>query len=241
MSNHRQVAICQVAILLGIFFLLAVPVSGQQTYVTRYDLFTGYAFLDSPRVQLFEDGFQTQFGFRPRTWVSIGFDYSVTSGSLTVTPGLLPIPLQQHLAAQLGYLESIGEVPPGYALRVPANAVTNSFAIGPQYAYRHFSKVTIFIRPSIGAIREGATPKPADPIAAAIAAQLVPSGHKVDWQGFYGVGAGFDVLFSKHVALRTQADYVYDHLFNDLLRQGRWTTRFSIGPCFNFGQNIASR
>jgi hypothetical protein len=31
---------------------------------------------------------------------------------------------------------------------------------------------------------------------------------------------------------------VYDHLFNDVLKDGRWTVRFSIGPCFNFGRNI---
>lgn len=69
----------------------------------------------------------------------------------------------------------------------------------------------------------------------------MPTGHKVDWQGFYGIGGGFDVALTKHFGIRTQADYVYDHLFNDLLRDGRWTTRFSIGPCFNFGRNIADQ
>jgi hypothetical protein len=34
---------------------------------------------------------------------------------------------------------------------------------------------------------------------------------------------------------------VWDHLFNDLLKDGRWTTRFSIGPCFNFGGNIVGK
>ena len=72
-------------------------------------------------------------------------------------------------------------------------------------------------------------------------AQLAPAGHKTDWQGFYGVGGGFDILVSKHLALRVQADHVWDHLFNDLLKDGRWTTRFSIGPCFNFGGNIVGK
>ena len=53
-----------------------------------------------------------------------------------------------------------------------------------------------------------------------------------------GLGGGFDILFSKHFALRTQVDVVYDHLFNDLLADGRWTVRFSVGPAFNFGKNI---
>ena len=70
-------------------------------------------------------------------------------------------------------------------------------------------------------------------------AELAPSGKKTDWTGFYGFGGGFDILFSKHFGLRTQADLVYDHLFNDVLKDGRMTVRFSVGPCFNFGGNIA--
>jgi len=223
---------------LGVLLLLSFRLSAQQEYVSRFDLYGGYAFLDSTRLQLWENGFHTQFGVRPKTWVSLGFDYSRSAGDLTLTPGLLPYALQQQLGAEFAGLAAEGMLPPGYVLRVPAHANTNEFAIGPQLAYRHFSHVTIFARPSIGAIREDATPKPADPIAALVSAQLAPAGHKTDWQGFYGVGAGFDILFSKHFAMRTQADYVYDHLFNDLLREGRWTTRFSVGPCFNFGRNI---
>jgi len=221
-----------------LLLLLASAAVGQQTYVTRYDLFTGYAFLDSPKVGLFENGFQTQFGFRPKRWVSIGFDYSISNGNLTLTPDLLPTALQQQLGAQLGGLAAAGLIPPGYSLVVPATSTTQSFALGPQLAYRHFSKVTFFLRPSMGAIREVATPKPKDPIAAAIAAQLAPAGKKTDTTGFYGFGYGFDILLSRHFAIRTQGDLVWDHLFNDLLRDGRWTTRFSIGPCFNFGPNI---
>jgi hypothetical protein len=41
------------------------------------------------------------------------------------------------------------------------------------------------------------------------------------------------------VGLRMQADFVHDHLFSDLLQNGRNTIRMSIGPCFNFGHNIA--
>jgi hypothetical protein len=31
---------------------------------------------------------------------------------------------------------------------------------------------------------------------------------------------------------------VWDHLFPDLLQEGRFTVRFSCGPAFNFGSNI---
>jgi hypothetical protein len=37
---------------------------------------------------------------------------------------------------------------------------------------------------------------------------------------FIGFGGGFDIIFSKHFSWRTQADLVYDHLFNDLLKDG---------------------
>jgi hypothetical protein len=46
---------------------------------------------------------------------------------------------------------------------------------------------------------------------------------------------------NRHFAWRTKADMVYDHLFNDLLKDGRLTARFSTGPCFNFGKNIAEK
>ena len=98
--------------------------------------------------------------------------------------------------------------------------------------------MTLFVRPSIGAIHEVATPQPVDPIAKVVVAAVAPSGKKTDWTLFYGFGGGADFLFSKHVGLRVQADLVYDHLFSDLLQDGRFTTRFSVGPCFNFGKNI---
>ena len=71
-----------------------------------------------------------------------------------------------------------------------------------------------------------------------IVSKLVPSGKKSDTTWFLGFGGGVDALLSKHLAVRTQVDVVYDHLFNDLLRDGRWTIRFSVGPAFNFGKNI---
>jgi len=218
---------------------LALPVFGQQDYVTRFDAFGGYAFLDSPHVSLFENGFATQVGFRPKTWYSFGFDYSISAGDLSLTADLLPSGLQQTLGAQLGQLAAAGLLPAGYKLVVPVHSRTQTFAVGPQLAYRHFRHETLFLRPLFaGAIYEQATPKPGDPIASRVVAQLAPSGKKTDTTWFLGVGGGFDILISHHFAIRTQVDVVYDHLFNDLLRDGRWTTRFSTGPAFNFGKNI---
>jgi hypothetical protein len=221
--------------------LLAANSLGQQTHVTRFDLFTGYASLNSPRVGLVTNGFQTQFGVRPWTWMSFGFDYSVSQGDLTITPNLLLSSIQQGLGAQLAQLAVAGKLPPGYALTVPASSTTQTFAGGPQLAYRHFKQFTLFVRPSCGIIHETATPHAGDPIAAAIVAQLAPTGQKHDTTKFLGVGGGIDLLFSKHVALRMQGDFVRDHLFNDLLNDPRNTVRLSVGPCFNFGRNIAEK
>jgi hypothetical protein len=222
----------------ALFVLAAGPAMGQQTYVTRYDVFVGAAYLNSPAISLPEHGVQFQIGFRPKTWYSVGFDYSNVKGDLTLTPDLLPDALQQRLGAQLAQLAAAGQLPAGYHLVVPANSSTQSFSFGPQLAFRHFKSVTLFVRPSMGAIREVAVPQPGDAIAKAIATQLVPSGRKRDWTGFYGAGGGFDINFSKHFAFRVQGDLVWDHLFNDVLKNGRKTFRLGIGPCFNFGRNI---
>jgi hypothetical protein len=226
-------------VLLTLALLFAsAPASSQQKYVSRYDLFAGYTFLDSPHVSLFENGFHFQAGVRPKPWYSLGFDYSISGGSLTLTPNLLTSVWQTQLGGLLQQLAAAGQLPAGYTVAVPSNSATQTFAGGPQLAYRHFSKVTLFVRPSIGAIHEVATPQPGDAIAKMIVAALAPTGKKTDWTAFYGFGGGADFLFSKHVGLRVQADLVYDHLFSDVLQDGRLTTRFSIGPCFNFGKNI---
>ena len=120
--------------------LVASPAYGQQTYVTRYDLFAGYSFLDSPHVSLFENGFHFQIGVRPKTWYSVGFDYSVSKGDLTLTPDLLTTALQQQLGGELQQLAAMGLLPPGYSLTEPAHSTTQTFAVGPQLAYRHFTK-----------------------------------------------------------------------------------------------------
>src|SRR5664280_3156916 len=114
-DKHRVIVIT-----LSILFLLSLPLSGQQSYVTKYDLYTGYAFLNSPKIGLFENGFHTQFGYRVRTWVSLGFDYSITAGDLTITPSLLPDALQATLGAELGQLIRAGQIPATYVLTVPA-------------------------------------------------------------------------------------------------------------------------
>jgi hypothetical protein len=237
-SHVASRTLCMICIMPVLVALTSVA-SAQQTYVSRFDAYVGYALLDSPHVSLLENGFAMQVGYRPTTWYSVGFDYSLTRGDLMLTPSLLTPALQQQLGAEFGQLAAAGKIPSGYTLVVPAHSTTQTFAAGPQLAYRHFEHLTLFLRPVFaGGIHEVATPRPGDPIAALVVTQLAPSGKKTDTVGFVGFGGGVDVILSKHFALRTQVDLVYDHLFSDLLKDGRFTTRFSVGPAFNFGRNI---
>lgn len=219
-------------------FFLIHSAHAQQDYVGRYDIYSGYAQLIAPNVNLTTRGYHLQTGWNWKTWAALGFDYSVTTGHTSLTPNLLPATLQQELAQQILALIQAGVIPPTYQVYVPVDSNTQTFAAGPNFNYRKFQRVTFFIRPSLGAVREAATPHPHDQVTAAIAQELVPAGKKTDWTGFYGFGGGYDLNATKHIAIRMQTDIVYFHIFNDLLKDGRWDFRWAIGPTFHFGRNI---
>jgi hypothetical protein len=238
-DKHRAIVIA-----LGIIFFASFPLSGQQSYVTRFDFYAGYSFLDSPKVNLFENGAAFQVGVRPTTWLSVGFDFNAAAGDLKITPAQLLPALQAQLNTSIGQAVAAGLFPPPSAynynaLYVPAHSATQTYAFGPELVYRHFSRLTLFVRPVYaGIIHETATPQPQDPVVKALVAGLIPTPTKTDHVWFIGFGGGFDILFGKHFAWRTQADLVHDHLFSDLLTDARFTVRFSCGPAFNFGPNI---
>ena len=211
---------------------------GQQTYVGHFDAYAGYAYLNSPAISLAEHGVHIQAGMRLRQWVSMGVDFTAATGNGLITPNLLPTALQQTLGAQLAQLAAAGQLPAGYALKVPLDSTTQTFTTGPQFAYHGIKQVTLFIRPGLGLIREVATPRPTDPIATAIVAGLTPSGKKTDTTYYYGVGGGFEYNVTNHFSIRTSVDLVRDHLFDDILKDSRYSVRFSIGPGFQWGRNV---
>ena len=218
-------------------FLCSAALQAQE-YVGRYDFFGGFTYLDSPHIHLSERGFHFQTGVHVRRWLVFGFDYSVATGHTSLEPTYLTTQLQQQLSSQLGPLIAAGLVPSSYRLSVPFDSKSQTFAAGPQIDVHHFSWGTVFVRPSIGAIHEDATLHPADPIANMIVAQFAPSRTKTDWVAFYGFGGGASIRITDHFAIRAQADFVHDHLFSDLLKDGRNTVRLSIGPSFQFGSNV---
>lgn len=227
-----------VNVLAFLFLLIPSQLFAQQEYVGRFDLYNGFNWFDSPSAKLQERGYHLQAGVNARTWLAIGFDYSVVQGNLTLTPNLLKSGLQAQIGGQLAALESAGLIPAGYQVAVTTASTTETFAAGPQWEYRHFRHVTFFLRPSIGAIYESATPHPADPIATAIVKQLAPSGKKTDWEPFYGFGGGTELNVWRYASVRLQADYVHNNLFGDILKDPRNTVRLSVGPAFHFGRNV---
>lgn len=219
-------------------FLLPWQAYGQQEYVGRYDVYVGYAYLNSPMINLTSNGVHAQAAVRVRSWLSMGFDFTGAPGNGVLTPGVLTTSLQQSLGAQLQQLAAHGLLPPNYVLSVPFGSSTQTFEAGPDFVYRGFRAVSLFARPDLGAVRQVATPHPTDAIATAIVQQLAPSGKKTDWQYFYGFGGGASINVTHHLSINVQVDLVRDHLFSDLLQNPRWTVRCAIGPSWQWGRNM---
>ena len=243
-SNRRSTILrkdrIRSALALAILGLSSHNLQAQQKEVSRYDAFAGFTSINAPALGLSQPGFHTQAGINMRPWYSVGFDYSVASGSEILKTDLLPSALQQTINGGILLYKSMGLLPAGYTLAIPTDAFTQTFAAGPQMVYRHYDKLTLFLRPSLGALHETATPHPlaGDFFAASVVQQLAPTGKKADWTGFYGLGGGGDFAITRHFGIRAQMDAVYNHPFNDILANGRWTYRYSVGPSFHFGHNI---
>ncbi|HST78281.1 MAG TPA: hypothetical protein VLN58_07315, partial [Verrucomicrobiae bacterium] len=173
----------------------------QQEYVGRYDAFGGFSYLNSPKLNLAERGFNGQFGVNVTRWLALGADYSIFVGHSALRPQDLAPALQAQLAPLLPLL--------GPNPAVPFDSTTYTFTAGPQINFRQLKWVTFFVRPAIGGMHETATLKPTDPIQALLVQQLAPGGKKSDLESFYGAGGGFDVNASKHLALRVGLDFVH--------------------------------
>lgn len=225
--------------LLPLFLLFgSASAFAQQEYVGRFDVYNGFAWLDSPSANLAERGYHLQAGANLKTWLSAGFDFSTVQGNVTLVPQLLNATLQSQIGGQVAALQRAGLLPPGYQVAVGTASTTQTFAAGPQLEYRHFARITFFVHPAFGAIHETATPHPSDALTTGIIRQLAPSGSITDWEPFYGVGGGFEIQLIRHGKIRIQADYVHNDLFPDLLKSSRNTVRLSVGPAFQFGRNI---
>jgi len=205
--------------------------SAQQDYVPRFDAFTGFSYLNSPKLNLAERGFNAEFGVNVNRWLALGGDYSIFTGHSDITPA----DLKPSLVAAL---PPPNLLPPGIALALPFDSTTYTFSAGPQFNFRQLKWVTFFARPAFGGMHETATLKPTNPVLVLLVQQIAPSGKKSDLEPFYGVGGGFDINASKHLGLRVGFDYVHVNLFSDVLAEGRNSLRVSVGPTFRMGPNV---
>jgi len=216
------------------------PPAGDQ-YVGRFLVYAGYMFLDSPKINLFEPGIHIQAGMRWSRHISVGFDYSHSSGSTSIGLSQATPALQKQFDPILAGFIAAGLVPPNYAAVLPFSSVTQTFTAGPEFPYRRFKRFTPYIRPSAGIINEIATAHPTDELTRIVVNAVAPSGQEEEWTAFYGFGGGVAFNVTKHFSLVVQGDFVHDHLFPDLLRTGRNTFRFSVGPGFQFGSNVTKK
>ncbi|HZU33614.1 MAG TPA: hypothetical protein VFB79_21045 [Candidatus Angelobacter sp.] len=205
----------------------------QQDYVPRYDAFAGFSYLNSPRLNLAERGFDGEFGINLNRWLALGGDYSIFTGHSDIRASDLKPALQAQL---IPLLPLLGPNP-----AVPFDSTTYTFTFGPQINFRQLKWVTFFVRPAIGGMHETATLKPNTPALILVTGQLAPSGRLTDLKLFYGAGGGFDLNATKHFGIRFAADFVHVNLFDNLLNEGRNSVRLAIGPKFRFGRNMAER
>lgn len=234
MNYHRLLAgVATLLLAFSLFSLIpAVSYAQNDQYVGRYDAFGGFSYMASPKMNLYQRGFNGEFGINVRRWLALGVDYSILDGRSAILPRELDPAVLQQLAPYLGKL------PTGYQLQVPFEARSQTFSAGPQINIRKWRPVMFFVRPALGALHERVTLKPADPIQTAVVSALLPSMKTSDTVVFYGVGGGFDVHMGDHMAIRVGVDYVHMFLFEGLLAEGRNSVRLSIGPTVRWGKNV---
>jgi hypothetical protein len=247
--HHRLTLPARFCLLLTLLFSLTqITCYAQQAYVGRYDLYTGFSDLYTPGLnKINQVGFHLQAGITNTRWVSSGFDYSVQNGSTTLIPGIASpaiIAGLTQLYELYGLTGGAEGLPPTYVVDIPFSATTQTFTAGAQLNYRHFSRMTLFVRPSLAAFRISATAHPQNvndqTVIFALESQnvLQPNATLVDWVGAYGVGGGAEFVATKHFGVRAQLDAVWNHPFDYVLANGGWSYRYSVGPAFHFGRNI---
>lgn len=242
----RRILLCTVVLLCS---LAAVA---QQDYVGRFDLYGGWAYLNSTNENLIQRGFHTQDGINVNKWLSFGVDFSTFQGSTALQGNQLSTKYQTQLSQLLTAVitQNPSLAPYASSLKVPYNAETYTLTGGPQLSYRGLKWVTIFVHPSVGAYHEKVTARPgksANPLVPIVtqafktAGVLDSNSAKSDTTYFYGIGGGVELNVTKHMHIRLTSDYVKTPLFDGFLREKVTNVRFSVGPTWNFGRNVANK
>jgi len=233
----RRSLLCILVLLL---LSTALPCFSQQTDIRQFVVFGAYTYLATPSLNLAQRGFDGDLGYNYRSWLSFGFDFGYYTGHSSLQTGdLNPAFLATIPAPFLGELAALA---PG---GVPYNITTQTYEAGPQLNYRHFKKVTFFVRPALGALHSNVkvsqTFLAANPELGAALCTLLNGCSKNDLVPFYGFGAGISWEITPHFGLRATSDFAHYDFFSSLLNGGRNSVRVSIGPKFSFGKNILEK
>jgi hypothetical protein len=229
----RRSLVCVLAL-----FLLptALTCFSQQTDIPQFSTFDAFSYLATPSLNLAQRGFDGDFGYNARSWLTIGFDFSVQNGYSSLLPSKLNAATQEKLAPFLPLL------PPGFVLAVPYNSTTYTYEAGPQFNYRRLQHVTFFARPALGAFHSTFTAEPKDPITAEIVSALLNGKtSSSDTVVFYGFGGGITWEITPNFGLRVASDFVHYNFFPNLLNGGRNSVRVAVGTKFSFGKNIVKK
>ncbi|HVP50727.1 MAG TPA: outer membrane beta-barrel protein [Terriglobales bacterium] len=233
----RRLLFCVLALLL---LSTAIPGFSQQTDVRQFVVFGAYTYLNTRSLNLIQRGFDGDLGYNYRSWLSFGFDFGYYDGHNTIYPKDLS-------PAGLALLAQLGPLPPGFG--VPFNINTQTYEAGPQLNYRHLKKVTLFVRPALGALHTTAKVRQQflaglnqmQPGLATQFCAILLGCSKNDTVPFYGFGGGISWEITPHFGLRATGDFAHYNFFGSLLNGGRNSVRFSIGPKFSFGKNILEK
>jgi len=215
----------------AVVLLVSLSAFGQQQYVNRAGVFTGYSYLRTPSIGLGQQGFNGSAGVNITRWIELGGDFSVLKGNTNL--GLSKTKLGPTLAPILAASGIPASALANVAL--PVDATTYTYLIGGQINVRKWDKITPFIRPILGAMHEMVDVKLTNPALAPLFQAAGLRTHLGDTVPMYGVGGGIDFNATKHVAIRFSVDYAHTSMFKSIL-ESQNTVRFSVGPTFKFGE-----
>jgi hypothetical protein len=215
------------------FVLVTTPTCfSQQTEITQFNIIAGYSYLHTPSLNLAQRGFNGDFAQNVRPWMSMGFDFSTFTGQSTLLPSYLNLATQAKLAHML---------PPGFPVNtvmVPFSSSTSTYQAGPQFNYRRFKHVTLFVRPALGLLHAKVQTNPSPTAAPLVSALLGGKLSAADNTVFYGLGGGATWEITPHFGLRATVDFARYNFFPNTLDGARNSVRLSVTTKYGFGRNI---
>jgi len=230
----RRLFVC----VLALFLLATAPTCfSQQTNIPQFSTFEAFSYLSTPSLNLVQRGFDGDFGYNWKSWLTLGFDFSVQNGHTTLLPNHLNVATQAKLAPYLPLFQELG-IP----LAIPYNSTTYTYEAGPQFNYRHLKKVTLFARPALGAFHSTFDAKPNNPYIQQIVNGLLNGKTSTsDTVVFYGFGGGITWEITPNFGLRVATDLVRYNFFSNYLNGPRNSVRVVVGTKFSFGKNIVKK